>query len=50
MGPRQMTGVSVSRMKPSDMSLTPCFSNGKMRLPTTRGFSVMPNIIGTDGP
>ena len=49
-GPRQMTGVSVSRMNPRDMSLMPYFSKGRMRLPMTTGRSSIPNIVGNDGP
>ncbi len=45
-----MTGVSVSTMKPSDIALMPYFSNGRTRFSITRGLSVMPSIIGTDGP
>ncbi len=45
-----MTGVSTSRMKPSDISLTPWRSNGTMRWPSTTGRSEMPNIIGIEGP
>ncbi len=49
-GPRQITGVSTSSTKPSDINRMPYFSNGVSRLPATAGRSEMPNIIGTDGP
>ena len=53
-GPRQMTGVSLSTRKPIDMTFTPWFSIGRSIAaspsPVTSGRPPSPIISGTEGP